>query len=51
MAVSCRSEAIMTANHNEAKAFRIMFFPEVHIEQVEIVAKKSVLENWNFETE
>ena len=43
MAVSCKSEAIMIANHNETKAFRITFFPEMHVAQVEIVAKNQYL--------
>ena len=43
MVVSCISEAIMIADHNETKAFQITFFPEMHIEQVEIVAKNQYL--------
>ena len=43
MVVSCRSEAIMIAYHNETKAFQITFFPEMHIEQVEIVVKNQSL--------
>ena len=43
MAVSCRSDAIMIAGHNETKAFQITFFPEMHVEQVEIVAKYQYL--------
>ena len=43
MAVSCRSEAIMIADHNETKVFQITFFPEMHVEQVEIVAKNQYL--------
>ena len=35
----CRSDGIMMADHNEIKAFRIMFFPEVHVEKVEIVVE------------
>ena len=33
----------MIADHNETKAFQITFFPEMHIEQVEIVAKNQYL--------
>ena len=33
----------MIADHNETKAFRITFFPEMHIEQVEIVEKNQYL--------
>ena len=43
MAVSCRSEAIIIADHNERKAFQITFFLEMHIEQVEIVVKNQYL--------
>ena len=43
MAVSGRADAIMIADHNETKAFRITFFPEMHVEQVEIVAKNQNL--------
>ena len=38
MAVFGRADAIMIVDHNETKAFRIIFFPEMHVEQVEIVA-------------
>ena len=43
MVVSCRSEAIMIAYHNETEAFQIMFFDEMHVEQVEIVVKNQYL--------
>ena len=33
----------MIADHNETKAFRITFFPEMHIEQVDIVVKNQYL--------
>ena len=33
----------MIADHNEIKAFPIIFFPEMHVEQVEIVAKNQYL--------
>ena len=33
----------MIAYHNETKAFQITFFPEMHVEQVEIVAKNQYL--------
>ena len=33
----------MIADHNETKAFQITFFPETHVEQVEIVAKNRYL--------
>ena len=37
MEVSCRTDEIMMADHNETKASQIMLFPEVHEEKVEIV--------------
>ena len=43
MVVSCRSEVIMIAEHNEKKAFQITFFPKMHVDQVEIVAKNQYL--------
>ena len=43
MAVSGRSNAIMIADHNETKVFQIMFFPEMHVEKVVIVAKNQYL--------
>ena len=39
----CRTDAIMIVDHNETKAFRIIFFPEMHVEQVEIVANNQYL--------
>ena len=39
MEVSCRTDEIMMADHNETKASQIMSFPEVHEEKVEIVAE------------
>ena len=43
MAVSGRADAIMIVDHNETKAFRIIFFPEMHVEQVEIVVRNQCL--------
>ena len=39
MEVSCRTDEIMMAYHNETKVFQITYFPEVHEEKMEIVAK------------
>ena len=39
MQVSCRTDEIMMADHNETKASQIMSFLEVHEEKVEIVAE------------
>ena len=43
MVVSCRSDAIIMTYYNETKAFPIMVFLEVHVEQVEIVAENQYL--------
>ena len=43
MAVSCRADVIMIAEHNETKVYGIVFLPEVHKEQVKIVAKNQCL--------
>ena len=43
MAVSCRADVIMIAEHNETKVYGIMFLHEVHEEQVNIVAKNQCL--------
>ena len=43
MAVFGRADAIMIVDHNDPKVFRITFFPEMHVEQVEIVAKNQYL--------
>ena len=40
---SCKGNAIMIAEHNETKVYGIMFLPEVHEEQVKIVAKNKCL--------
>ena len=39
MEVSCRTDEIMMADHNETKASQIMSFPEVHEEKVDIVVE------------
>ena len=43
MAVSCRADVIMIAEHNETKVYGIMFLPKVHEEQVKIMAKNECL--------
>ena len=43
MAVSCRADVIMIAEHNETKVYGIMFLPEVHEEKMNIVAKNQCL--------
>ena len=45
MEVSCRTDEIMMADHNETKVFQIMSFPEVHEEKMEIVAENQFLES------
>ena len=39
MEVSCRTDEIMMADHNETNVSQIMSFPKVHEEKVEIVAE------------
>ena len=43
MAVSCRGDAIMIADHNETKGVLNYIFPEVHVEQVKVMAKNQHL--------
>ena len=43
MVVSCRTDVIMIAEHNETKVYGIMFLYEMHEEQVKIVAKNQCL--------
>ena len=43
MAVSCRADVIMIAEHNETKVYGIMFLSEMHEEQVNIVVKNQCL--------
>ena len=43
MAVSCRADVIMIAEHNKSKVYGITFLPVVHEEKVNIVAKNQCL--------
>ena len=43
MTVSGRADAIMIADHNETKVFLITFFPEMHVEKVEIMVRNQCL--------
>ena len=43
MAISCRADVIMIEELNKTKVYGIMFLPEVHEEQVKIVAKNQCL--------